>query len=173
VSGAQLSSNVQSVDARIIVARLFRLAWKLLAPRPMTVKIALTAALFALAVGPTFAQTTIERLDPGNDPTVVPTLADITSGKVVQSPEGWRIGTVEDVVSHAANGRAAYVLIATSSGTTAIPDWAIMHLLRDAHLVIDRSTLDSAPRINDEQVRTGSNETAWEQRADQYWGKYR
>lgn len=139
----------------------------------MTLKIALTAALFALAVEPTFADTTIERLDPGNDPTVVPTPADITSGKVVQSPEGWRIGTVENVVSHAASGRAAYVLIATNSGTTAIPDWAIMHLLRDAHLVIDRSMLDSAPRVNNDQVRAGSQDTGWEQRADRYWGKYR
>ena len=139
----------------------------------MTLKIALTAALYALAVEPTFAETTIERLDPGNDPTVIATPADISSGKVVQSPEGWRIGTVQDVVSHPANGHPAYVLIATNSGTTAIPDWAIMHLLRDAHLVIDRSMLDSAPRVNGEQVRAGSNAAAWEQRADQYWGKYR
>jgi len=138
----------------------------------MKIKIALTAALFALAVEPTIAQTTIERLDPGNDPTVVATPADITSGKVVQSPEGWRIGTVQDV-SHPANGHPAYILIATNSGTTAIPDWAIMHLLRDAHLVIDRSMLDSAPRVNDEQLRAGSSDAAWERRADQYWVKYR
>ncbi|MBS0421395.1 MAG: hypothetical protein JSR66_27050 [Proteobacteria bacterium] len=138
----------------------------------MTRKIALTAALYVLAVEPTWADTTIERLDPGNDPTVVATPADITSGKVVQSPEGWRIGTVREV-SHPAKGNPAYVLIATESGTTAIPDWAIIHLLRDAHLVIDRSMLNSAPRVNDDQVRAGSNDGAWKQRADQYWGKYR
>jgi len=135
--------------------------------------IGMTALLCAAAVESTFAQTTIERLDPGNDPTVVATTADITSGKVVQSPEGWRIGTVEDVVSPRPQGHAAYILIATNSGTTAIPDWAIMHLLRDAHLVIDRSMLESAPRVDSDQVRAGSNDAAWEQRADQYWGKYR
>ena len=141
--------------------------------KKVTISIGLTALLCVSAVESTFAQTTIERLDPGNDPTVVATPADITSGKVVQSPEGWRIGTVEDVVSHRPQGRAAYILIATNSGTTAIPDWAIMHLLRDAHLVIDRSMLDSAPRVDSDQVRAGSNDAAWEQRADQYWGKYR
>jgi PRC-barrel domain len=122
--------------------------------------------------GPTAAQISTQSISPSDNPAVVPTAADIASGKLVQSPEGRGIGTVTDVVSDPAGGRLAYVLVATESGTAAIPFWAIIHLLRDAHLVIDRSTLASAPRLNNDRIRSNSDET-WKQRADQYWQAYR
>lgn len=134
--------------------------------------LSLAALVCAWVYGPASAQASSQNVTPGDNPTLVPTAADIASGKLIQSPAGRGIGSVDGVVPDPASGRPAYVLVGTPSGTTAIPYWAIIHLLRDAHLVIDRSTLASAPRVNDDQIRNSSND-AWKQRADTYWQAYR
>jgi hypothetical protein len=119
----------------------------------------LSVALSATAL----AQTSVQTLDTHNDPTLVPTPNDIAPGKLLQSPQGSRIGTVTNVVPN-------YVMVTSDSGVTPIPYAAMSHLLRDAHIVIDRSIFESAPRFNEAQM--GSEET-WKSAADQYWHVYR
>ena len=114
------------------------------------------------------AQTSVQTLDSRNDPTLVPTPNDIAPGKFLQSPQGSRIGTVSKVVP----GGATYVLVASDAGVTPIPYAAMSHLLRDAHIVIDRSIFDSAPRFSEAQIGAGSDDS-WKRAADQYWQVYR
>jgi len=128
----------------------------------------LSAALSAGA----FAQTSVQTLDARTDPSLVPTPNDIVPGKLLQSPEGSRIGTVRTVVPDSMNGRTTYILVTSDSGVTPIPYAAMSHLLRDAHIVIDRSIFESAPRFNEAQIGTGSDDT-WKRAADQYWHVYR
>src|SRR4051812_31158243 len=92
----------------------------------------------ALSAG-AFAQTSVQTLDTRSDPTLVPTPNDIVPGKLLQSPQGSRIGTVRNVMADSMNGRTAYVWVSSDSGLTPIPYAAMSHLLRDAHIVIDRS----------------------------------
>jgi hypothetical protein len=112
---------------------------------------------------------------PSDSPSLVATPSDITAGKLVQSPEGIVIGTVRDVLHEPASSRPAYIVIATDSGFKAIPSYAIGHLLRDAHIVIDRSTLAAAPQIpGNEEPKDDKDTTApWRQKADSYWSGYR
>jgi hypothetical protein len=112
---------------------------------------------------------------PGDSPSLVAGPSDITAGKLVQSPEGMVIGTVHDVWREPTNSRAAYVVIATDWGFKAIPSYAIDHLLRDAHIVIDRSTLAGAPQIpgNEEPVDDKDVAAPWRQQSDSYWSRYR
>jgi hypothetical protein len=126
----------------------------------------LAAALCAQA----FGQTSVQTLDTHNDPTLVPTPNDIAPGKLLQSPQGSRIGTVRNVIPDSTSGRTAYVLVTSDSGLTPIPYSAMSHLLRDAHIVIDRSIFESAPRFSEAQM--GSEDT-WKSAADQYWHVYR
>ena len=115
-----------------------------------------------------FAQTSVQTLDARNDPALVPTPNDIAPGKFLQTPQGSRIGTVSKVIQ----GAATYVLVASDSGVTPIPYAAVSHLLRDAHIVIDRSIFESAPRFSEGQFGADSDDT-WQRAADQYWHVYR
>jgi hypothetical protein len=112
---------------------------------------------------------------PSDNPSLVAKPSDIAAGKLVQSPEGMVIGTVHDVLREPASGRPAYIVIATDSGFKPIPSYAIGHLLRDAHIVIDRSTLAGAPQIpGNEEPRDDKGPAApWRQQADSYWSEYR
>jgi hypothetical protein len=112
---------------------------------------------------------------PSDSPSLVVRPSDIAAGKLVQSPEGMVIGTVHDVLREPASGRPAYIVIATDSGFKAIPSYAIGHLLRDAHIVIDRSTLAGAPQIPGNEEPKGDKDAAapWRQQADSYWSGYR
>jgi hypothetical protein len=128
----------------------------------------LSAAVSAAAL----AQTSVQTLDARSDPTLVPTPSDIAPGKLLQSPDGSRIGTVENVIPDAASGRTTYVLVTSDSGVTPIPYAAMSHLLRDAHIVIDKSIFESAPRFSEAQIGSGAGDT-WKRAADQYWHVYR
>ena len=112
---------------------------------------------------------------PSDSPSLVAGPSDIAAGKLVQSPEGMVIGTVHNVLREPASGRPAYIVIATDSGFKAIPSYAIGHLLRDAHIVIDRSMLAGAPQIpaNVESNEDKDAATPWRQQAESYWSKYR
>jgi hypothetical protein len=112
---------------------------------------------------------------PSDNPSMVVRPSDIAAGKLVQSPEGMVIGTVRDGLSEPGSGRPAYIVIATDSGFKAIPSYAIGHLLRDAHIVIDRSTLAAAPQIpgNEEPKDDKDAAAPWRQQADSYWSGYR
>lgn len=118
------------------------------------------------------AQTSQQTLNPGDSPALVTRPRDITAGKVIQSPQGVAIGKVSDLVPDHDRGEPAYVLVATDNGTTAIPYWAVGHLLRDAHLVVDRTELESSPRVSDAVVHDTAD-TAWKREIDSYWQAYR
>jgi len=119
------------------------------------------------------AQTSLQVVTPPDSPTVVQGPGDITAGKLVQSPQGETIGTVAGLVPRAPpHGLPDYVLVNTQTGTTAIPYGAMDHLLRDAHLVVDRSVLAGAPRVGEEQIYNGAD-IRWKAEADSYWQAYR
>jgi hypothetical protein len=109
---------------------------------------------------------------PPDNPSIVARATDVTAGKIVQSPQGTIIGRVHDVLPEPSNGQPAYIMIDTDSGVTPLPYWAIGHLLRDAHIVIDRSLLAEAPRIpGGGEPRDG--DTRWKEQADSYWSAFR
>jgi hypothetical protein len=109
---------------------------------------------------------------PPDNPSIVARATDVTAGKIVQSPQGTIIGRVHDVLPEPSNGQPAYIMIDTDSGVTPLPYWAIGHLLRDAHIVIDRSLLAEAPRIpGGGEPRYG--DTRWKEQADSYWSAFR
>jgi hypothetical protein len=109
---------------------------------------------------------------PHDTPSLVARPKDVAAGKLVQSPQGTVIGTVHNLLSEPASGQPAYVLVATDSGITPIPYWAITHLLRDAHIVVDRTMLAAAPRIPGGEEQKGKN-AHWMEQADSYWRAYR
>ena len=82
------------------------------------------------------------------------------------------IGTVHDVLREPGSGRPAYIVIATESGFKPIPSYAIGHLLRDAHIVIDGPMLARAPQISGNEDLKG-DAAPWRQQADSYWSGYR
>lgn len=135
----------------------------------------LTAAVCAVTFA-TLAQAS-DPIDnsPGDNPSLVARPSDIAAGKLVQSPQGTVIGTVHDVLREPGSGRPAYIVIATESGFKPIPSYAIGHLLRDAHIVIDGSMLARAPQIpGNEQLKGDEGAAApWRQQADSYWNGYR
>jgi hypothetical protein len=96
-------------------------------------------------------------------------MSGVSAGTVVQSPAGESIGLVKDVVPDANSGEPAYVLISTRSGNTAVPYSAITPLFHDGHIILDRSRLESAPRVSDKQLLDSSDVT-WKKQADRYWG---
>ena len=92
----------------------------------------------------------------------------VAAGTLVQTPAGESIGKVQDIVPDAGSGRPAYVLIATRSGSTAVPYSVVSPLLHDGRIVLDRSRLESAPRISEKQLQE-KDESAWKNQADHYW----
>lgn len=131
----------------------------------------LTAAVCSAIVTVAQASDPVDR-SPNDNPSLVTTPSDIAAGKLVQSPQGTVIGQVHEVIPEPASGRPAYVLVATDSGVTAIPYWAIGHLLRDAHIVVDRSMLAEAPRIPG-SAAPKNGDGSWREQADRYWNAYR
>ncbi len=91
----------------------------------------------------------------------------ISAGSIVQSPAGEAIGRVKDFVPNANTGEPAYVVIATRSGSTAVPYGVIGPLFQNGHVVLDRSKLEGAPRISETQLRDKTG--AWMKEADRYW----
>jgi hypothetical protein len=93
---------------------------------------------------------------------------DIRAGKLVQSPQGKVIGTIKAVVSGHGKGAFRYALVATDSGTVAIPFWSISHLLQDGHIVIEPGLLAAAPRIPLGEVH-GAGNNGWKTQANNFW----
>lgn len=146
----------------MILTRI-RAAWLSLTPIVISLGIAATVV----------AQTLVETDIPPDGPGLIQGQGDITTGKLVQSPQGETIGTVRGLVpTFPSHGMADYVLVATRTGTTAIPYGATDHMLRDAHLVIEPSLLAGAPHVDEDQIHNLAN-TRWKHEADNYWQAYR
>lgn len=95
-------------------------------------------------------------------------MSGVSAGTVVQSPGGESIGTVKDIVPNSNTGQPDYVVIATRTGTTAVPYSAVVPLFHDGHIVLDRARLESSPRVSASQLQdNGSAE--WKKKADRYW----
>lgn len=95
-------------------------------------------------------------------------IGGLSAGSIVQSPAGEAIGRVKDIVPDANTGDPAYVVIATRLGSVAVPYSVIAPMFQGGHVVLDRSRLDTAPRVQDTQLQDKSNAT-WKKEADRYW----
>lgn len=95
-------------------------------------------------------------------------MSGVSAGSIVQSPAGEAIGRVKDVVPDTNTGEPAYVLISTRSGTTAVPYPVIAPMFQNGHVVLDRSKLESAPRVSDSELGAKSDAT-WKRQSDRYW----
>jgi PRC-barrel domain protein len=96
-------------------------------------------------------------------------LGGISAGSIVQNPAGEPIGRVKDIVPDANTGEPAYIVIATRSGSTAVPYPVIAPMYENGHIILDRSRLESAPRVSDSQLRDDNSGAEWKKQADRYW----
>ena len=96
-------------------------------------------------------------------------LGGIAAGSIVQNPAGEPIGRVRDIVPDANTGEPAYIVIATRSGSTAVPYPVIAPMFQSGHFVLDRSRLESAPHVSDSQLREDTPGAEWKKQADRYW----
>lgn len=135
--------------------------------------LSLTAVFITLGLASVVAQTSVQTDVLPGDPALIQGQGDISAGKLVQSPRGETIGTVRGLIpTFPAQGTPDYVLVATQTGTAAIPYGAMDHMLRDAHLVVDSVLLADAPLVEEDQIHNLAN-SHWRREADHYWQAYR
>jgi hypothetical protein len=96
-------------------------------------------------------------------------LGGISAGSIVQTPAGEPIGRVKDIVPDANTGEPAYIVISVRSGSTAVPYAVIAPMYQNGHLVLDRSRLESAPRVSNSQLQDDKSGAEWKKQADRYW----
>lgn len=88
----------------------------------------------------------------------------------VKTPAGDSIGTVAAIVPSTSTG-ARYVVIASPTGSaTAVPYAKASGMIRNDALVIDKTRLRDAPKMQQDQMEDGPSRV-WQQKADNYWGK--
>jgi hypothetical protein len=96
-------------------------------------------------------------------------LGGVSAGVMVQNPAGDEIGRVKDIVPDAYTGGPAYIIIATRSGNTAVPNETIYPTYQNGHFVLDDSRLESAPRVSEKQLQDDKQDAPWKKEADRYW----
>jgi sporulation protein YlmC with PRC-barrel domain len=96
-------------------------------------------------------------------------MGGISAGSIVQNPAGEAIGRVKDIVPDAKSGEPAFIVISTRSGSTAVPYAVIAPMYENGHIVLDRSRLESAPRVSDSQLREDKPGAEWKKQVDRYW----
>jgi hypothetical protein len=96
-------------------------------------------------------------------------LGGISAGSIVQSPAGENIGRVKDIVPDANTGEPAYIVIASRSGSTAVPYASIAPMYQNGHVVLDRTRLESAPHVTEDQLRNDTKDASWKRESDRYW----
>jgi uncharacterized protein YrrD len=93
----------------------------------------------------------------------------VTSGMDVQSNSGEPIGAVVDIVLDP-TGEPAYVVVATPTGSAAaVPYSTANSMVHNNKMVMDRSKLENAPKVQQSQLQDQSN-TSWQGKSDKYWG---
>jgi hypothetical protein len=100
---------------------------------------------------------------------------DVSNGMPVQTRSGESLGTVVSVVpGSSGDTQSGYVVIGESSGgggnATPVPYSAAASHVQNGKLVMERSRLEKAPKIQQSQVQDSSN-TSWQSKVDRYWGK--
>jgi hypothetical protein len=95
----------------------------------------------------------------------------ISSGMEVKTPSGSSIGTVASIIPGASSG-SGYVVIASPTGSaTAVPYATASAMVRNDALVMDKATLQNAPKVQQDQMEDGSSKL-WQKKADNYWSRY-
>jgi hypothetical protein len=98
---------------------------------------------------------------------------DAASGQIagieVISPAGDALGTVVDVVTDPA-GTPAYVVISSPKGNTAMPYNTATSMVHDNAVVVERSKLNNAPKLQQGAWKDNSSKS-WRTESDRYWSK--
>jgi hypothetical protein len=90
-------------------------------------------------------------------------------GLQVESETGEALGTVTDIVADPSTGAPLFVVISTQGETTAMPYAAATSMVQSDALVIERTRLASAPRVEQSELHEPSAD--WTTEANNYWGQ--
>jgi hypothetical protein len=139
--------------------------------KPLTcATLALTITMWANAQDP---GTPIEK-DPAQPPRNEESSLSLTApepgsliGTPVQTPQGEKLGAVEDVLVDEARGREFVVLKIGEDRFAAIPKAAVSVMLRDKVLVLDRARLEGAPTVGTDWRKHVPNDAYAE--SESYW----
>jgi len=95
----------------------------------------------------------------------------VQPGMTVQAPSGELLGTVVDLVpGPTGSTESGYVVIASSGGSaTPVPYAAASSMIQNGKIVVERTRLESAPKVQQSQLEDRSSKT-WQSKADKYWG---
>jgi hypothetical protein len=86
----------------------------------------------------------------------------------VKSPSGDVLGRVASIVPSDSN-RDGYVVIADLQGVAVpVPYRAASAMVQNGTLVVDKSRLENAPKVQQYQAEDGPSDV-WERKADGYW----
>jgi hypothetical protein len=93
---------------------------------------------------------------------------NVGSGMQVKSPSGDVLGRVASIVPSDSN-KEGYVVIADLQGiATPVPYRAASAMIQHDTLVVDKSRLANAPKVQQYQAEDGPSDV-WQRKADQYW----
>jgi hypothetical protein len=90
-------------------------------------------------------------------------------GVQVESETGEPLGTVTDLVADPTTGAPMFVVISTEGETTAMPYSAASSMVQGDALVIERTRLASAPRVEQSELQEPTAD--WTSEANDYWGQ--
>lgn len=98
-------------------------------------------------------------------------------GTEVVTPTGEPIAAITDVMADQQTGEPQYIVIAgvpaaAGAQSTAVPYSTATSMMRDNKLVMDRSKLDGAPKVSQDNLKDPAS-TAWQKESDSYWGNTR
>ncbi|MFL6618906.1 MAG: PRC-barrel domain-containing protein [Povalibacter sp.] len=116
--------------------------------------------------------TAADRTPPGKTPT---TAGGSTAernemvGASVVNPSGTAIGKVVDVVFDSVS-QPSYVVIASETGSAAVPYSVASSMKSGDKVVMDQARLNSAPKVKNGEWRSPSGKS-WQQDANKYWQK--
>jgi hypothetical protein len=93
---------------------------------------------------------------------------NVGSGMQVKSPSGDVLGRVASIVPSDSN-KEGYVVIADVQGiATPVPYRAASAMIQHDTLVVDKSRLANAPKVQQYQTEDGPSDV-WQRKADKYW----
>lgn len=116
--------------------------------------------------------TAADSTPPGRTPTNAGATSSQRSelvGVAVVTPGGTPLGKVVDVVFDSV-AKPAFVVIASESGSAALPYSVANSMKNDGKVVIDQARLKSAPKVKEGEWRAESG-SRWQQDATRYWQK--
>jgi sporulation protein YlmC with PRC-barrel domain len=155
--------------ANVLVSVLKAVAMKSIKPLSCAT-LALSITMWANAQDPGAA---IEK-DPAKPPRNEESSLSLTApparslvGTPVQTPQGEKLGTVEEVLVDEAGGREFVVLKIGEDKFAALPKAAVSVMLRDKVLVLDRARLEGAPTVGTDWREHVPND-AYEE-SESYW----